>query len=103
MLTNSFSPTAKLRSLSASTVSPMIAWKVLVRPVTSILAMSPRQIRVVGVAGHLQILLQKAQLVQPRQSVLQVLGHDPAVRPPVHVLLREVELLQHSLGRLEMR
>src|SRR5215468_2082889 len=103
MLTNWLSATAKLRSLMASTVSPLMAWKVLVSPRTSILAMSPRQVRIVDVLRHLDVLFQEAELVQPRDGVLEVLGYHPRVGGPVHVLLGEIELGEHGARRLEVR
>src|SRR5262245_59369038 len=103
MLTNWFSPTVRLRSWMASTVSPLMAWKVLVRLRTSIRAMSFRQVRAVDVGRHLEVLVEKSQLVKPRQGVLKILGRHPGIRPAVHVLVREIELLQHRLRRLEVR
>src|SRR5262245_44711611 len=103
MLTNWLSPTERLRSRMASTVSPLMAWNVLVRPRTSIRAMSPRQIRVVDVLGHGHVALQEAELVEPRQRVLEILGHEPGVSPAIHVLLGQVELLEHGLRSLEAR
>src|SRR3989442_7644416 len=100
MLTNSFSPTVRPRSVMAATVSPLIAWKVFVRPLTSILAMSPRRVGVVDVRRHRHVLLEEAQLVEARQRVLKVLGHDPGIDAAIDVLPGEVELLEHGLGHL---
>src|SRR5215470_8045049 len=101
MLTNSLSPTARSMSWIASTVSPLIAWKVLVRCWTSILAMSPRQVRVVHVRRHLEVLVEEAELREPRYCVLKLLGGDPAVDAPEHILVGEIELLEDGLGYLE--
>src|SRR5215831_17863296 len=102
MLTNSLSPTARSMSWIASTVSPLIAWKVLVRCWTSILAMSPRQVRVVHVGRHLKVLIEEAELREPRHRVLQLLGRDPAVDTTEHVLVGEIELLEDGLRHLEL-
>src|SRR5919109_5372675 len=103
MLTNSLSPTWKLTLVIASTVSPLIAWNVFVSPRTSILAMSPWEVRVVDVLRHLDVLLEEAQLVEPGDRVLQVLGDHAAIRRPIDVLLGEIELGEHGPGRLEVR
>src|SRR5215813_3712124 len=102
MLTNWLSPTARSMSWIASTVSPLIAWKVLVRCWTSILAMSPRQVRVIHVRSDLKMLVEEAELGEPRQRVLQLLRGDPGVEPPEHVLVGEVELLEDGLGHFEL-
>src|SRR5262245_62205047 len=89
-------------SWTASTVSPLIAWKVLVRCWTSILAMSPRQVRVVHVRRHLEVLVEEAELREPRHGVLQLFCRDPAVDAAEHVLVGEIELLDDGLRHLEL-
>src|SRR5215469_2070543 len=101
MLTNSLSPTVKLRSQIASTLSPLIVGKVLPRPRTSIRAMSPRKIRGIDVRRHLQVLVEEAQLVQARERMLEVLGRDACIDAAEHVLPREVELREDGAGCLE--
>src|SRR5215469_1347383 len=102
MLTNSLSPTVKLRPLIASTASPLIVGKVLPRPRISIRAMSPRQIRGVDVRRHLQVLVEEPELVEAREGVLEVLGGDARVHAAEHVLSREVELGEDGARRLEL-